>query len=62
MESVFVYWDNSNSFHDAQRFAIERKEGSNIRYRVSAPRPCCGWHMPIGRSSTRRPWVPSHPL
>ena len=34
MESVFVYWDNASIFHEAQRFAIERREGSNARYRV----------------------------
>lgn len=34
MTRVFVYWDNSNIFHEAQRFAEERNEGSNARYRV----------------------------
>jgi len=34
MDRVFVYWDNSNIFHEAQRFAIERNEGPNARYRV----------------------------
>ena len=34
MNRVFVYWDNSNIFHEAQRFAEERNEGSNARYRV----------------------------
>ena len=34
MDRVFVYWDNSNIFHEAQRFAEERNEGSNARYRV----------------------------
>ena len=34
MESVFVYWDNANIVPEAQRFAIERKEGSNARYRL----------------------------
>lgn len=34
MDSVFVYWDNSNIFHEAQRFAEERDEGPNARYRV----------------------------
>ena len=34
MESVFVYWDNSNIFHEAQRLAEERSEGANARYRV----------------------------
>ena len=34
MEDVFVYWDNSNIFVEAQRLAEERDKGSNARYRV----------------------------
>ena len=34
MESVFIYWDNSNIFHEAQRLLAERSEGANARYRV----------------------------
>ena len=34
MENVFVYWDNSNVFHEAQRLAEERGEGPGARYRV----------------------------
>ena len=34
MNKVFIYWDNSNIFHDAQRFADARSEGANARYRV----------------------------
>ncbi len=34
MERVFIYWDNSNIFHEAQRLASERNEGANARYRV----------------------------
>ena len=34
MDSVFVYWDNSNIFHVAQRFAVVRNEGSNARDRA----------------------------
>lgn len=34
MDSVFIYWDNSNIFHEAQRLAEERGEGANARYRV----------------------------
>ena len=34
MDKVFIYWDNSNIFHEAQRFAEERAEGPNARYRV----------------------------
>lgn len=34
MGSVFIYWDNSNIFHEAQRFAEEREEGPNARFRV----------------------------
>ena len=34
IDNVFVYWDNSNIFHEAQRLAEERNEGANARYRV----------------------------
>ena len=34
MDSVFIYWDNSNIFHEAQRLAEERGEGPNARYLV----------------------------
>ena len=34
MNGVFIYWDNSNIFHEAQRLAKERREGPNARYRV----------------------------
>ncbi len=34
MNGVFVYWDNSNIFHEAQRFAEERNEGPDARFRV----------------------------
>ena len=34
MESVFIYWDNSNIFHEAQRVAEERNEGPGARHRV----------------------------
>ena len=34
MDSVFIYWDNSNIFHEAQRIAETRSEGSGARYRV----------------------------
>ena len=34
MNSVFIYWDNSNIFHEAQRLAEEGTEGANARYRV----------------------------
>ena len=34
MNGVFVYWDNSNIFHEAQRLAEEREEGPDSRYRV----------------------------
>ncbi len=33
MDRVFVYWDNSNIFHEAQRFA-EESESPDARYRV----------------------------
>lgn len=34
MKHVFIYWDNSNIFHEAQRLAEEREEGAGARYRV----------------------------
>lgn len=34
MNGVFIYWDNSNIFHEAQRLAELRHEGVNARYRV----------------------------
>ncbi len=34
MRDVFVYWDNSNIFHEAQRLATERNETPFARYRV----------------------------
>ena len=34
MSRVFIYWDNSNVFHEAQRSAEERNEGPDARYRV----------------------------
>ena len=34
MGRVFIYWDNANIFHEAPRFAEERNEGPDARYRV----------------------------
>ena len=34
MDRVFIYWDNSNVFREAQRLAEEREEGPDARYRV----------------------------
>ena len=34
MSRVFISWDNLNIFHEAQRFAEERNEGPDARYRV----------------------------
>ena len=34
MDRVFIYWDNSNIFHEAQRLAGQRGEGPNAQYRV----------------------------
>ena len=34
MDKVFIYWDNSNIFREAQRLAEEREEGEGARYRV----------------------------
>ena len=34
MESVFIYWDNSNIFIEAQRLAEQREDSPHARYRV----------------------------
>ena len=34
MEKVFIYWDNSNIFHEAQRLAEEFDGGMEARFRV----------------------------
>ncbi len=34
MERVFIYWDNSNIFHEAQRLAADCEDGPDARYRV----------------------------
>ena len=34
MDRVFIYWDNANIVHEAQRLAEERNEGPGARYRV----------------------------
>jgi len=34
MNSVFIYWDNSNIFHEAQRIAEDEEQGFDARYRV----------------------------
>ena len=34
MDSVFIYWDNSNIFHEAQRLSEERNGGPDARRRV----------------------------
>ena len=34
MDRVFIYWDTSNIFHEAQRLAEEKSEGPGARYRV----------------------------
>ena len=34
MEEVFIYWDNSNIFLEAQRLAEERGEGAGARFRA----------------------------
>ena len=33
-KKIFIYWDNSNIFHEAQRYAEERQEGAGARWRV----------------------------
>ena len=34
VDKVFIYWDNSNIFLEAQRLAEERNSGPDARYRV----------------------------
>ena len=34
MDRVFIYWDNSNIIHEAQRLAEEQSKGAGARYRV----------------------------
>ena len=34
MDKVFIYWDNSNIFHEAQRLAEELDDGPGARWRV----------------------------
>ena len=34
MDGVFIYWDNTNIFHEAQRLAEECEVGPDARYRV----------------------------
>lgn len=34
MDGVFVYWDNSNIFHEAQRHARQLQDGPDAQYRV----------------------------
>ena len=34
MNRVFIYWDNSNIFHEVQRLAEERNGGPGARYRI----------------------------
>ena len=34
MDRVFIYWDNSNIFHEAQRLAEELESSVDARYRV----------------------------
>lgn len=34
MDRAFIYWDNSNIFHEAQRIAEERDASVDARYRV----------------------------
>lgn len=34
MDKIFIYWNNSNIFHEAQRLAEEWNNGPNARYRI----------------------------
>ena len=34
MDKVFIYWDNSNIFHEAQRISEEKEQSPDARYRI----------------------------
>ena len=34
MDRVFIYWDNSNIFHEAKRLAEANEEGPQVRWRI----------------------------
>lgn len=34
MDRVFIYWDNSNIFHEAQRLAEANEKGPQVRWRI----------------------------
>ena len=35
MDAVFIYWDNSNIFHEAQRLAEDRMEPSRAGFELA---------------------------
>ena len=58
MDRVFVYWDNSNVFHEAQRLAEEHEGTPDARYLfASTSRTCCVWPKPA--ALWRRRWPPA---
>jgi len=55
MESIFIHWDNSNIFIEAQRLAEQREEAPTpATAYASSLKTCCGWRMPTARLSARR--------
>ena len=59
MSGVFIYWDNSNIFHETQRLAEGRVEGPAARYRVRVNFDnMCAWRVSTGRWKRRLLLVP----
>ena len=61
IDGVFIYWDNSNIFHEAQRLAEERGEGPGARYRVRVNFDAMLRLAHVGRSLSRAVAVGSVP-
>ena len=50
MSGVFIYWDNSNIFHEAQRIADEGTAPPvPAIWFASTSTICCAWPAPIAR-------------
>ena len=44
MDKVFIYWDNSNIYHEAQRLAEDgMRAPAPATVSVSTSRTCCVW-------------------
>ena len=61
MNSVFVYWDNSNIFIEARRHAEEREAGPDARYRVRVHFENLLRLAHADRDVARSPLARSHP-